>query len=918
MSDSTVVRPTVVFRPTVVIGLGGTGYEVVLKLKKRFIDVYGYVPEIIRFLSIDTTENIQEREKSPDGTKVVLEPNELYAISVANPGSLIGRSNDHIDEWWPRDKVPTTSILSGAGQIRARGRLALFAKVGDINALIGQAINTVREIRTNRQAFTDNFQVSSRDGVEVFIVGSLAGGTGSGTFLDVAFLTRQYLNSFSNITGVFVLPRVFSNISQTHLVKSNAYGALKEIEHFWGLSPSKAIEIDYGICKVRADRPPFDAVFLIDGVNKNGTVVSRPDDLQNLVADGLYVQIGSQIGLDAANVADNIRAYLATGEKVRGRNINYCSFGFATLTLPVQQYERMKLEDALVLLHNHLMASPAITDLENEVTRFLQDCNLGETTSVLNALIESAGGGQLKPEFRIGEIRFDKTALTTIKELHKRQLDQFEQRTARELGTNFQRLQETASNAILIAWERGINRPNGLAYISQFLTKLSEKLDELQQSVQRKSQETQSSFNALKLEPQEEKIKEAAEAFFSNKNNIQTACQKYKERADQKWKMYLHWKRCDKAAELYGLLRAKIEEIQEKCQRFHSNLDKVYRDLQQNYHEVSRQGASDNPFIHTIQRVNLESKRPKIIGEDFIRWYREQYQTLTNWADKKALNVKNEILAFLYEAYRPLTSMTVEQVLADSNPEDAGEDLRQLGKLAVPLWQFEESEIPTQQQHVITEFYYYGVGENQTIFSSPPLSSRVPKGRDNPSFVPTGEPHKVTLFRVEIGVPLFAFNGMKDMELAYLDPNKAFKHLHRNWTNFANLIPPEDDGGALRWFALASAPDPYKLIAKPKKEYCVHTEQAKKLEGGVLPLGETRKSALKAFKNNLPLVKEIARKVDDITYEDKDKAKSILEKYIEQLNQNLKSGRIDPQIQEQVQMEIQEIETYLEDLDVII
>ena len=78
-------RPTVVFRPTVVIGLGGTGYEVVLKLKKRFIDVYGSVPEIIQFLSIDTTENIQEREKSPDGNKVILEPNELYAISVANP-----------------------------------------------------------------------------------------------------------------------------------------------------------------------------------------------------------------------------------------------------------------------------------------------------------------------------------------------------------------------------------------------------------------------------------------------------------------------------------------------------------------------------------------------------------------------------------------------------------------------------------------------------------------------------------------------------------------------------------------------------------------------------------------------------------------------------------------------------------------
>ncbi len=711
-------------------------------------------------------------------------------------------------------------MISGAGQIRARGRLALFAKVGDIDALIAQAINAVREIRTSKQAFSDNFQVSSRDGVEVFIVGSLAGGTGSGTFLDTAFLTREHLNNFSNITGVFVLPRVFANIPQTHLVKSNAYGALKEIEHFWGLSPSNSIEIDYGIKKIKAVRPSFDAVFLIDGVNKNGTVVGRPDDLQNLVADGLYIQIGSQIGLDAANVADNIRAYLATGEKVRGRNINYCSFGFATLTLPVQQYERMKLKDAQSLLKNELMASTPAIDLESDIIRFLEDCKLAEATTLLNALTESDRGGQMKPEFRIGEIRQDRTALPTIKELYKRQLDQFEQRTAQELGLSFYRLEQTASGAIATFWERGLNRPNGLAYVLEFLSKLSQK--------------------------------------------------------------------------------------------------KVYRDIEQSYHEVNRQGSNDNPFIHTIQRINLQSKRPKVAGEDFIRWHREQSQTLTNWSEKKAEDVKNEILKFVNEAYYPLTNMTVEQVLADSNPEDAGQDLQQLGKLAVPLWQYEVSEIPIQQQHLITEFYYYGVESNNTIFSDPPLSNRLPKGNNNPSFVPTGEPHKVMLFRVEVGVPLFAFNGMRELESAYLDPNKVFKHLHRNWTNLANLIPPEDDGGALRWFALALAPDPYKLVVNQSKKYFVSTEQAKRLEGGVLPLGSDRKSAFKAFKTNLPLVKEIADKVERITHEDQDKAKSTLQNYINHLNQVLKGGKVDAQIQEQVEMEIQEIEAYLEDLDVII
>jgi hypothetical protein len=532
-------------------------------------------------------------------------------------------------------------------------------------------------------------------------------------------------------------------------------------------------------------------------------------------------------------------------------------------------------------------------------------------------LTESERGGQAKPEFRIGEMKFDRTSLPTIKELYKRQLDQMEQRTAKDLAMNFYRLEQTATANISACLERSLNRPNGLASTLQFVSKLSHEMDDLQQNVQRKSKEAQSNFSALKLEPQEEKIKEAAEAWFPNKNTIQAACQRYKERADQKWKIYLHWKRCDKAAELCGLLRTQIEDIQEKSQRIHSNLDKVYRDLEQGYTEVSRQGNSDNPFIHTIQRVDLESKRPKVTGEDFIRWYREKSQSLSTWSEKKAEDVKNEILAFMDETYRPLTSMNVEQVLADSNPEDAGQDLQQLGKLAVPLWQYEDSEIPTKQQHVITEFYYYGVESNKTVFSDPPLSSRLPTGKGNASFVPTGEPHKLTLFRVEIGVPLFALNGMKEMELAYLDPDKVFKHLHRNWTNLLNLIPPEDDGGALRWFALALAPNPYSLIVNQKRQYVVYTDQAKKLEDRTLLLGGDRKSAFKAFKSNVLLIKEIANKVAQITDEDKEKARFSLASYIKHLNQALKEDKVDLQIREQVEMEIQEIDAYLEDLDVI-
>jgi hypothetical protein len=52
------------------------------------------------------------------------------------------------------------------------------------------------------------------------------------------------------------------------MVKSNAYGAFKEIKYLWGLTPSNTMETDYGGFKVKAERPLFDTIFLIDTINK--------------------------------------------------------------------------------------------------------------------------------------------------------------------------------------------------------------------------------------------------------------------------------------------------------------------------------------------------------------------------------------------------------------------------------------------------------------------------------------------------------------------------------------------------------------------------------------------------------------------------------------------------------------------------
>ncbi|HMF57232.1 MAG TPA: tubulin-like doman-containing protein [Pyrinomonadaceae bacterium] len=314
-----------------------------------------------------------------------------------------------MDEWWPKN-IPIQAINAGAGQVRARGRLVLFAKIGDIMSRVGKALDDVRLVKYNKQMYAERFDVSEREDIEIYIVGSLAGGTGSGMFLDVAFIARHHAETLSpstNITGVLALPRVFQRLPGTTLVKPNAYGALKEIERFTTLSSDDNFSINYGRNVIPIKRPPFDLLYLIDSVNESGQVISETSDLLSLIADGLYIQIGSQIGTDSDNAVDNIKTQLSVAGRVRGRSASYCSFGVASLSLPIRQYEIMMIDSARKLLSDGLLngAFPD-SELEQEVVRFIETNKLREDNAddVIDALIEREDGGRVRFSMPLGSV----------------------------------------------------------------------------------------------------------------------------------------------------------------------------------------------------------------------------------------------------------------------------------------------------------------------------------------------------------------------------------------------------------------------------------------------------------------------------------------------------------------------------------
>ena len=105
--DNSLELKTQELMPTIIIGLGGTGKEVLLRLRRQFVEKYGSLNDfpIISYLYIDTDNAPSEesglaRERDFLINDIDFLPSEKVFQSV-NPSDYIYRIQDvpHIKEW---------------------------------------------------------------------------------------------------------------------------------------------------------------------------------------------------------------------------------------------------------------------------------------------------------------------------------------------------------------------------------------------------------------------------------------------------------------------------------------------------------------------------------------------------------------------------------------------------------------------------------------------------------------------------------------------------------------------------------------------------------------------------------------------------------------------------------------------------
>ena len=299
-------------RRSLFIGLGGTGMTALLHTKKLFIETYGEVPPMVAFLGIDTDGGYYDKSlKSAIHGNITLQPSEQLPIKVeTDPRDIYRIQRDHFS-WIPETNLQyLRSMELGAGQIRSNGRFAFtYNEISVKNRL-----NSVATQILNAQNRGPKYEPMGSN-MEIHLIFSLCGGTGSGTFLNTAYLIKE-LYPNCKLCGYAVLPDVFRarlNGAKVERVRANAYGAIKDLDYLMHLNMgSKPISIDYLNRTYETNKNPFNAVYLIDNKNVSNDVYDSVDDLAEMIGLSLMVATG-ELSIATKSVSDNVEKVIADG-----------------------------------------------------------------------------------------------------------------------------------------------------------------------------------------------------------------------------------------------------------------------------------------------------------------------------------------------------------------------------------------------------------------------------------------------------------------------------------------------------------------------------------------------------------------------------------------------------------------------------
>jgi len=332
-------------RPTFIIGLGGVGNQTLRLVYERFLSATerGDLPPLVLLRSIDTTgQGRSWADPLPD--EMFTQIGDFDADQVVNHLDAY----PEIKKWYkyPKGSYAPGFVNNGAQAKRPVGRICFFQQFNKIKAALEKDFARPRSTELANELMKQNISISLNP--NVFIVGSLAGGTCSGMFIDTAFVVRNLLENLGytgiRIMGILAMPSVIHVDSRDIETDSglqrrlNAVGALQELDALmasWEPGEREVVYPELGT--IRPTPPLFDQVFLVSQTKQDGMQFVRGKDIMIRVAHFLFAISNADIGSDVQDYQVNIPDKIDPSQRRIGDGQLgiYCSIGTEWLEIPM-------------------------------------------------------------------------------------------------------------------------------------------------------------------------------------------------------------------------------------------------------------------------------------------------------------------------------------------------------------------------------------------------------------------------------------------------------------------------------------------------------------------------------------------------------------------------------------------------------
>jgi hypothetical protein len=262
-------------RPTLFVGLGGVGGTVLRLLRRRMHCRLGGAAAlpVFRALLLDTDRAGIRAAQSGEPDEA-LDPEETLLCPLKPPDHYRGQARAllrWLDRRWLHG-IPRSLRPEG---VRPLGRLALLDSAPAVLDRLREAVARLAADSARAAAVGATGRALRDEAPRVFVVASVAGGTGGGMLWDVAYAVRQVLGELNlPDTGMcgLLLYGTTPSPDEQYRARVNAYATLQELDHWCRPDVAFPGAPEQGLAGFGPGRPPFDECYLAhlgDGLSED-------------------------------------------------------------------------------------------------------------------------------------------------------------------------------------------------------------------------------------------------------------------------------------------------------------------------------------------------------------------------------------------------------------------------------------------------------------------------------------------------------------------------------------------------------------------------------------------------------------------------------------------------------------------------